>query len=117
MLGNILGNPMNSMINMFLKTKGISFVNEKITRYGKVEDLAKDKSGYHASVRLLGYDSVIEVTMDRLEFDEGCARVKLGTFHASELWLEHLLEDHAEGREIPIPESVRPMIRPFAKYA
>ncbi len=116
MFGNLFANPMDPMINVFLKTKGLTLVNGRIARYGEVTELRKEGPFYHARVRLLGYGSDLEVTMKGLEIDESCTVAKLGEFSASELWLEHLLEDHARGREIPIPEGARPALRPFVKF-
>ena len=117
MLGGILGNPMDMMINSFLSSKGMELVNRKIGRYGRVTSLRKDSEGYHATVRLLGYEGDIEVTMQSLDVDEECSKAKLGRFKANMLWLERLLEDHAEGRVIPIPDGqVRMTLKPFRKY-
>ncbi len=116
MFGNLLGNSVDSMINIFLKTKGISLVNAKIERYGKVTELYKDGDSYYAKVLLLGYDGLLEVAMRGLDIDQACTRARLGKFSASELWLEHLLEDHACGREVPIPEGARATLKPFIKF-
>ena len=117
MLGGKLGNPMDMMINSFLGTKGIDMVNRKVGRYGRVTALHKDGEGYHAVVRLLGYNDDIEVTMLNLDVDEECSKARLGKFRANMPWLEHLLEDHVEGREIPIPEGqIRMALKPFRKY-
>ena len=116
MYGKLIAGPVDAMINAFLKNKGMTLVNGRIARYGEVTDLRKEGPCYHARVRLLGYGNELEVTMKGLEMDEGCTVARLGEFSASELWLERLLEDHARGREIPIPEGARPALRPFAKF-
>ena len=67
-------------------------------------------------ITIEGGKGIGRVTMKGLEMDEGCTVARLGEFSASEPWLEHLLEDHANGRRIPIPEGARPALRPFAKY-
>ena len=116
MFGKLVAHSMDSMINVFLKTRGMALVNGRIARYGEVTELRKEGPCYHARVRLQGHGSDLEVTMKGLEMDEGCTVARLGEFSASEPWLEHLLEDHANGRRIPSPEGARPALRPFAKY-
>ncbi len=91
-------------INMFLDGKGKEMVNRKIERYGRVQKLVRDSGVYYADVQLDGSSETLSVTMDSLSVSDDCSLAKLGKFHANAPWLEHLLEDFADNREIPIPE-------------
>ncbi len=90
--------------------------NKKIERYGELKSLRKDEEGYHAIVQLLGSADLLEVSMLDIELNEDCTMVRLGAFTANEEWLACLLDDHAKGREVPIPEgAVRETLKKIPK--
>ncbi len=101
-------------INAFLNGKGKDIVNSKIGRYGTVQKLMRENGAYHADVQLKGSSETLSVTLDSISINDDCSAAKLGTFHANAPWLENLLADFGDGREVPIPEGqARLLLAPF----
>lgn len=101
-------------LNTLLSSPAVlGFVNKKVDRYGLVDRLFVDESGYHAEVSLLGRGAALTIDARSIRFSEDGARVSLHGMKASELWLQHLLEDFLEGREFALPEAAVTALKPF----
>ncbi len=104
---SIASQAVDSLINGAFRLKLIDLINGKIARYGKITALHKDAEGFHAEVLLHGEKESITVHMgnDFHIAGDGSA-IRPGTFTASRIWCQRLLEDFAQHQELPIPEGL-----------
>jgi hypothetical protein len=83
------------------------YVNGLIKRYGEVSELKIDSRAKSVDLVcvLVGESEPVAVRIEqyRVENEDGKYFVKLGPCSCSRRWLQHLLEDHACGRRIPLP--------------
>ena len=104
----------NKTLNTLLSSTAVlGFVNKKLERYGMMEELFIDGSGYHAVIRLHGRETLLKLSVSAVKFSDGCTHVSLHGVSASELWLQHVLEDFLEGREFALPEAAVSALKPF----
>ncbi len=84
-----------------------TYLNQRIARYGEVRTLkldSRNKSGEVVCV-LHGEPEPITVSVLRYELHErdGQTFVKLGRCTCNRVWLENLLNDFGQQREVPVP--------------
>lgn len=84
-----------------------AFLNQRIARYGEVRTLrldSKSKSG-EVVVVLHGEPEPISIRVERYELHErdGQMFVKLGRCACNRVWLQNLLTDFGQDREVPVP--------------
>jgi hypothetical protein len=84
-----------------------TYINQRIARYGEVRTLkldSRNKSGEVVCV-LHGEPEPITVSVLRYELHErdGQTFVKLGRCTCNRVWLENLLNDFGQQREVPVP--------------
>ncbi len=85
----------------------LSFVNQRIARYGRVERLKLDSKNKSAEVvlRLIGEEHPVAVTIERYEILErgGGKFLRLARCTANREWLQNVLTDFGPAKEIPLP--------------
>ncbi len=84
-----------------------AYLNEAISRYGKLEDLRIDsKEGtLVASCRLHGEQEPLTVTVGRytIESQGGQKSLRLEECRCDREWVQNVLMDFGEGKSFPIP--------------
>ncbi len=84
-----------------------TFINQRITRYGEVQSLRLDSKNKSAEVvcRLHGESEPVTVRVERYEVRErdGQKFVRLGRCACNRIWLQNLITDFAQDREVPVP--------------
>jgi hypothetical protein len=85
----------------------LSFINQRIARYGEVERLKLDSKNKSAEIvlRLIGEERPVAVTVERYELvgRDGKLFLRLARCTANREWLQNVLSDFGPGREIPLP--------------
>lgn len=110
----MLGTMKYRSVNMLLSSAPVlGLLNKKVERYGTIEKLFVDESGYHATVGLLGRGASLSIAVGRIELSDDCSRVVLRQMQGSEIWLQHLLEDLVDGREFELPPAAASALKPF----
>lgn len=83
------------------------FLNQKLARYGEVQTLRIDSHARQMEVvcRLLGESEPVTVRVEEYQLAESGGRkiVRIGQCSCSRPWLQNLLNDFAQHREIPLP--------------
>jgi hypothetical protein len=84
-----------------------AFVNQKIARYGQVQMLKLDSRGKTVEVvcQLIGESEPVTIRVNRYELKEvgGQKVIQLGDCTCNRPWLQNLLNDFGQGREVPVP--------------
>lgn len=84
-----------------------AFLNTRIARYGDVERVKLDsrERTVEVSVRLIGEATPITVRVGRYEVHDlrGQKSVEVFNCTCSRPWIEHLLQDFAQGRRFDLP--------------
>ena len=84
-----------------------SFINQRIARYGEVRSLRLDSRAKSGEVvcALLGETEPVTVRVERYEVvqRDGQTFVKLGRCSCNRVWLQNLLTDFGQDREVQVP--------------
>lgn len=84
-----------------------AFLNSRIARYGEVERVKLDsrERTLEVSVKLLGEPTSILVRVGRYEIHDTRGQKSVEVFNCtcSRPWIEHLLQDFAQGRRFDLP--------------
>lgn len=88
----------------FQSGKVQNLISDATGRYARIISFEARRDGYHASVQLLGSSEVLEVTVREIRASGDKQHFSLHGFETNQIWLTHVLEDHVEGREFPLPD-------------
>ena len=92
----------------------MDFVNKKTQRYADVRSVRKTDRGFEVVAQLRGSTEIMEVVLKDISIREDCSAIVLTGFSSNVEWLNHVLEDFAEGKSIDIPgeyHSIVSMVR------
>ncbi len=94
-----------AVLNKFVNNSVIQGIIAKyVGRYAEVKQIEAREDGYHAIIRLRGQEDDLVIFLKDIRRLKDNSGIVLHGFKANQEWLTNLLEDFAEGKEIPIPE-------------
>jgi len=98
---------LNAMKDAMTSQAALAFVNNKISRYGTVQELKIDskRKTVEVSCLLHGEPTPIQVTVESYVVDTVGKQtfVQVTGINCSRPWLQNLLTDHALNRRVPLP--------------
>lgn len=104
-------------INLFLNSdKTLGFVNDKIGRYAHVQSIKKDGVSFEFIALPVGTNDTVIAKVGKITIADDSSYVTLHDVSANIEWVNNLLADFVEGKNIPIPEDKREIVGQAKKF-